>query len=448
MTSKVLTICALISLIVIYGKDIMCFRAINIKDKYTIYSFLFCFLILIKVFTGNGFGVELFPVSHYVLFFIQYKINFPVQMLIFFVLSHYFHSLFPKETNRKIMKFMNALFLFSTVIILFLNLNQNRVITYVNYSISSLFALWHISLLIIAIKKKKCGALLLLFGLTLFLLTVLNDILYFHRILDTFFISDFGMILCLMSAIIVLQKMSFYNLKYLENSAQSLQNDVKKGTEELENAKKEIRVQSEQNTSFFINFADEIKIPLAIIQNNLNEYLKKAKVTKELKIIKAHIHKLYRDIVNLLDCKKLEQGTLLYNNDTVIDASESLMNIIDQFKILAWKKKISITFSGENSLFLKIDPYAFESVINNIVDNAIKYTGENGHIEVNITSKADNIIITIQDDGIGISQTHLDNIFLPYYQVSRKKCNKQGLGLGLSIVKNILANFNGRIEVN
>ncbi|MEJ2664294.1 MAG: ATP-binding protein [Spirochaetia bacterium] len=117
------------------------------------------------------------------------------------------------------------------------------------------------------------------------------------------------------------------------------------------------------------------------------------------------------------------------------------------FKEIAEKKRITIVSKIEEDTFIKIDPFAIDRVINNLVDNAIKYTKENGKIQVTLSTDRRKVHLTVADSGIGISRDQQDNIFKSFYQISHEKRNIQGIGMGLNIVKNIMNEVEGTINV-
>lgn len=206
---------------------------------------------------------------------------------------------------------------------------------------------------------------------------------------------------------------------------------------------------NEQKTNFFINLAHETKTPLTLISNYLDEYLKKSNDSYELDIIKNNIDKLRRDMVNFLDIEKLERGQLFYDHNQNINLSQVLKIKILLFREIANKKKIKLIeeISGED-LFIKIDPYAIDRVINNLLDNAIRYTDQEGEIKIILKNyNESDIEFTVIDNGVGISEEKQKHIFESYYQISHKKRNIQGIGVGLSIVKKIIDQVNGVIKI-
>ena len=87
-------------------------------------------------------------------------------------------------------------------------------------------------------------------------------------------------------------------------------------------------------------------------------------------------------------------------------------------------------------------------ILDNLVDNAIKYTPEGGEISVKIAIESKQVLIRVQDSGIGISENHLQRIFERFYRVDNARSRELGgTGLGLSIVKHLVNAFGGTIDV-
>ena len=188
----------------------------------------------------------------------------------------------------------------------------------------------------------------------------------------------------------------------------------------------------EQRTTFFTNIAHETKTPLSLIKNYFSDYLKTVPITKELIIIKQNIDKLSRNLLNFLDTEKLNKMMDIYDHDQIIDLSNILKQMMSLFQPFALKKNIKIKSNIQENLFIKINPYAIDRILNNLIDNAIKYSKDtDGHINMVLKSIADNNIMEISDTGIGISEDQIPFIFSPYYQILHKKQNIQGVGLGL-----------------
>ena len=112
------------------------------------------------------------------------------------------------------------------------------------------------------------------------------------------------------------------------------------------------------------------------------------------------------------------------------------------------KLKISIYQNIEESIYIKSASAAIERVVNNLLNNAVRYNKQNGVINVELCGSENEVKLSIKDNGIGIEKNEIEHVFKPYYQVSRKKKNIQGVGMGLSIVKEIVDSLDGEISVN
>ncbi|MBN1797759.1 MAG: response regulator [Spirochaetales bacterium] len=209
----------------------------------------------------------------------------------------------------------------------------------------------------------------------------------------------------------------------------------------------EIKTLEENKTSYFINLAHETKTPLTLITNYLNKYIRKKGTDPDLTIIKDNIGKLKKDMMNFLDYEKLEKGQEFYDHTLITDLSEVVDNSANLFKELAAYKKISIKTDLQHDIAVAADPAAVDRVVNNLLDNAVKYTGKGGSIYIKLHAKKHEIELTVKDSGIGISGEQLQHIFKAYHQISHKKRNIQGMGMGLNIVKKIVDDIECRIEV-
>jgi len=267
---------------------------------------------------------------------------------------------------------------------------------------------------------------------------VLFSILYFNLISGEIYI-DLLISVFIFSYIISMR----FNDEFLEliNLKNTLESKVIERTKQLEEA-------NQQKTNFFVNISHETKTPLTLISNYIEKDIIKRGSSDEMKIIKQNVDKLLTDIVNYLDYEKLEKGKIFYDHSQITDISMIIKDKLKLFKEIADKKEIIIEYNIDNNQYCKIDPYAFDRILNNLMDNAIKYTNNKGKIKVILKSQ-DNLTINLEiiDTGIGISEKELNNIFEPYYQVSHQKKNIQGIGMGLNIIKKIIDEIDGKIKI-
>ena len=222
----------------------------------------------------------------------------------------------------------------------------------------------------------------------------------------------------------------------------NLDQKVQERTQKLEQA-------NEQKISFFINLAHETKTPLTLISNYLNKDINNRGASEDIRIVKQNIDKLINDMVNYLDIEKLEKGIDFYHHDQAVEVSSVIRQKIMLFKEIAGKKSIKISQKiPAEKIYARIDPHALDRAMNNLLDNAVRYTDRNGKIRVTVQADRENLEIRVKDTGKGIPQDQQDNIFQPYYQASHEKSNIQGIGMGLAIVKKIIDSVSGHITVN
>ncbi len=221
----------------------------------------------------------------------------------------------------------------------------------------------------------------------------------------------------------------------------TLQKEVDKRTKELEKI-------NEQKTNTFINLAHETKTPLTLINNYLEEYINKNGNSKELSVVKKNIEKLSNDIVNFFDLERFNKGIPIYNHDQVSNFSEILKDNLVLYKEYSKKRNIELKDTVENNIFIKADPVSINRIVNNIVENAIKFSSNDSAIEIQLKSHEEKIIFSVKDFGIGILSEMHKKIFEPYYQITIAKKSNQGMGLGLPIVKKVIQDLDGEIEIN
>lgn len=219
---------------------------------------------------------------------------------------------------------------------------------------------------------------------------------------------------------------------------ESLKDEVKKRTKELEEAN-QIKVNN------FVNLVHETKTPLTLIKNYLDEYVDKYGPSEELEIIKGGVDKLTSDIINLFDIERFSRGIDVYMHNRVTDFSGILKSCLPLFERYCLKRDIKLNVLVEEGLFTQADPGSINRVVNNIIENAIKFTDAGGEIRVSLHYIDQKIEFTVQDTGPGIHPSLHKKIFEPYYQIGRKDSELQGMGLGLPIVKKVVDSLNGQI---
>jgi two-component system phosphate regulon sensor histidine kinase PhoR len=115
-------------------------------------------------------------------------------------------------------------------------------------------------------------------------------------------------------------------------------------------------------------------------------------------------------------------------------------------KLAVKNLKVAIDLSSE-TLTLRADGTRLEEVLHNLLDNAMKFSHENGHIQLRAARRGPDIVLSVTDKGLGISKEHLPRIFERFYRVDKARSRELGgTGLGLAIVKHIAQLHGGRVE--
>jgi signal transduction histidine kinase len=162
--------------------------------------------------------------------------------------------------------------------------------------------------------------------------------------------------------------------------------------------------------------------------------------------IKENIARMVELTDNLLVVSKIEQGkfSVLKKEVSLKKTTESL---ISRFKVFAEAAKIKLNLYLEKDLpEIFIDPSLIKLVIENLIDNAIHYTGGGGRVDIKIGRRGKEILFKIQDSGIGIPKNEQEHIFQKFFRAENAlKKRTRGNGLGLYICKAIIEKFGGKI---
>ncbi len=124
-----------------------------------------------------------------------------------------------------------------------------------------------------------------------------------------------------------------------------------------------------------------------------------------------------------------------------------ILKIVDKMKGQAVLKNISIDLIDKAKGEIKIHPYNFERAVQNILQNAINYTNNNGAIHIEILGQRSLFVIKISDTGVGISDIDLPHVFDRFYKASHSRNDKSGSGLGLPIARQIIEQHDGSISI-
>jgi len=160
--------------------------------------------------------------------------------------------------------------------------------------------------------------------------------------------------------------------------------------------------------------------------------------------------RLFNSITQMLEFAQIEAGNYVLNIET-INLNSIITNCIDAYRESAFEKKISIkTNFSKKKLLIDADIQSLENTINNLLNNAVKFTRQGFiEIETGIIEEREVAICKIQDSGVGISTEYMDHLFRPFSQEDLKmERNYEGNGLGLALAKRYLEKMGGSLLVD
>ncbi len=206
---------------------------------------------------------------------------------------------------------------------------------------------------------------------------------------------------------------------------------------------------------FVANVSHEIKTPLTAIKGFV-ETLQQGKVEKKqekerfLGIIQKHVDRLDAIIEDLLALSRIEQEDdkkeIQFESVKIADVFQAAIQLCQP---IAEKQNIHINLDCEKDTTALLDPALIEQAVVNLLDNAIKFSEPGSTIHVKSHHQGNEMILSVQDQGIGIAQKHLPRLFERFYRVDKARSRSMGgTGLGLAIVKHIAQAHGGHVTVD
>jgi PAS domain S-box-containing protein len=223
----------------------------------------------------------------------------------------------------------------------------------------------------------------------------------------------------------------------------------KRLTVELQQRVQELKNADQRKDEFLAILAHELRNPLAPIRNAV-EYLRiKGPQHPDLEwsrnVIERQVNQMARLMDDLLDVSRIARNKLALRKERV-SLDRVLSDAIETSRPL-FDGRIELTTNlPSDPLWLDADPTRLSQVFSNLLNNAAKYTRNGGQIRVNAATEAGKAVVTVQDTGIGISDDLLPKMFDMFVQGDRAHLTQGGLGLGLTLARDIVQLHGGSIE--
>lgn len=209
------------------------------------------------------------------------------------------------------------------------------------------------------------------------------------------------------------------------------------------------RIEEEANKAklqFFTNISHELRTPLTLIADPVNYIIHDDNLNSQqrsmLQIVQRNVLVLTQLVSEILDFRKVQNGKMeLRLSD--FNLAESMKQWIMLFSVSAQKKHIAISMDAPDTIMLRADQDKIERICYNLLSNALKYTSEGGEISLMAKEEGGRVMISVADNGCGISSDELPYIFDRFYQA---KNAGRGTGIGLAIVKAFTELHHGEVS--
>ncbi|MEN6325515.1 MAG: ATP-binding protein [Syntrophomonas sp.] len=415
-------------LIAIYYLSIFLFRG---DSKESLYFSIGCVLILLKLMVSDSYFIfRLFPGFLYQLscFLYYLSLYWGVFMFLVFILS-----LYPIKGSKIPVR---VYFVTASAFTVFSLVAPGYATTITPfYDVINLAAQACIVLIIMrAAYKDLFGARIIMWGTLVMALVVLHDILKFTNIIRSPFdalIAAGGMFFVMVLSLVLAARFAS-EYRQLQVFAGKLESMDRLKDEFLANTSHELRTP--------VNAM--IAISESIVKDKAAELGKKEK--DDLLHVVSSGRRLISLINDILDYSRLKHGDLTLQKK-VFSMDSLVQGVVREFSYIAAGKNIDIAFAPEtNQLLVYADEYRITQVLYNIIGNAVKFTNNGGKITVSEFSDRDTVYLSVSDNGIGIPEEKMSDIFETFQQGDASITRKYGgMGLGLSISRKII-NAHGR----
>ena len=233
----------------------------------------------------------------------------------------------------------------------------------------------------------------------------------------------------------------------IRRSLFSMLEDVHESKKELEKAYEDLKALDKMKDEFFFMISHEMKTPLTPMVSLERQLLDRrhGELTEKqeyiLKIISQETQRLQGSIKKILEIQRLESGRFEFRKEK-LQLAQLVQDVVKNMKQSAELKHISFTQEIPKLPLVEADRRLVNTVLTNLVENAVKFTPEGGKVTMEAGQEGDYVIVRVRDTGPGIAKENLPKLFDKFFQVDH---TEPGFGLGLSICKIIVDVHGGKI---
>ena len=222
-----------------------------------------------------------------------------------------------------------------------------------------------------------------------------------------------------------------------------------KALENLRLSEREARRLQQAMSQFTANASHQMRTPLSILSVHVAVLSKlippELDAFESLKDIEEAVERLQNLLIQLLVLARADGDTAACDNNSA-DVQDVAADIVDQYLAQAVEKNVSLRLERFcEHVTMRINSTLLTEILKNLIDNAIRYNNDGGFVVVRLKHKNGRGIVEVEDDGPGIPNSELGNVFLRFYRLKRDS-GRPGSGLGLAIVQAIAATLNAEIQ--
>jgi signal transduction histidine kinase len=208
----------------------------------------------------------------------------------------------------------------------------------------------------------------------------------------------------------------------------------------------------QERAQWLAAMAHDIRTPIFSIMGYSQLLLQRPDMSEEhtlsmLQTIERSARHISEMVNDLLELSRFSTGRVQLEHQSV-DLPTLIEEAIEQLELQATTKMIDVNLNINNSIpAIEADPARLKQAILNLIDNAIKYNRPNGSVDITLTCNESSVELSVHDTGSGIPSDELDSIFDSFYRIHDSEHDEGGIGLGLTIVRQIIEAHNGKIRV-
>ncbi len=415
--------------------------------KSPLYFALFCVLIGIRPLVTGELGITY--ITHWSWQFIRH-VEFTSLYLTVPVLALFYFELFPKEFSRKVLSYILLISVPFVAVALFSSPFIFRYILRPFQLFLLLTACYGAYVYTNAVKNKRHGSVYFLIGFIILIITAINDILYSSLVVESTNLLYIGLYILVICQATTLSR-QFFNaygkIKMLNEKLEQKNNELNIKNETINEANKQLSKLNAELDTLIFRTSHDLRSPITsmITMTEVIKMEEDPETRNEyLNFLKKSILRLDNLITEILQYAKNKSTALQYEK---LDLKEFMNNAL-QDQIFSYDSKgIKRIVEVSQSGVFETDKSRLGMIINNLISNGLKHHNkeqENPYLKISVCANEKLADIVVTDNGQGIDQNHLNNIFNKFYRGNTKS---SGSGFGLYIVKETVEKLGGSISV-